>query len=140
MALSGSAVNRLAVALASPTVANEVAAFLPSTAANNTWSGTNTFSGDLAHTGTNLGFFGTTVAARPSAYTLTYSTKTRTNSNLTAVSAATTASTSTSPFGYAQSQADAIVTNLNALVVDMANVKQVLTQVVTDLQTLGLLQ
>jgi len=50
----------------------------------------------------------------------------------TAVAVATTASTSTTPFGYSQAQADAIVTNLNALIVDVAALRTYLGTIHTD--------
>jgi hypothetical protein len=103
-----------------------------------TVAGAVTLQSDLIHTGTKVGFFSTTPAARPSAYTQTYSTATRTHANPTAVAVATTAATNSSPYGFAQAQADAIVTAVNALVVDVAGVKQVLNSVIDDLQTLGL--
>lgn len=88
-----------------------------------------------------LGFFGKTPVARVVAYTLTYSTKSRTNANLTAATVATTAATQAAPWGYStQAQADALVTQLNALVADVLNIKQVLTQVIDDLKSYGLLQ
>lgn len=96
--------------------------------------------GALNHDGSTVGLYGVTPAARPSAYTQTYATATRTHSNPTASAVATTAATSTSPFGYAEAQANAIVAAVNALIVDVANVKQVLNSVIDDDQTLGLKQ
>ena len=87
-----------------------------------------------------VGFFGVSPVVRPSAFTQTYSTATRTHSNPTASSVATTAATNISPYGYAQAQADAIVTAVNALIVDVANVKQVLNALIDDQQSLGLAQ
>lgn len=86
-----------------------------------------------------LGFYGATPAARPSAYTQTYSTTTRTHANITASAVATTAATLAS-YGFTQAQADAVPVAINANATDIANVKQVLNQVIDDLQTLGLLQ
>lgn len=97
--------------------------------------------GDLTHTGTKVGFYSTAPAARPAAYTQTYATATRTHANPTAVVVATTASTNVAPFGYTTAaQADAIVTAVNALVADMANVKQVLNSSIDDDQIQGLKQ
>ena len=89
-----------------------------------------------------IGFFGTTAAARPSAYTLTYSTTTKTNSNLTAVAPATTAaSTAAAAAGYAtKTQANAIALGVKQNGVDITNIKGVLTSVITDLKAIGLLQ
>ena len=53
----------------------------------------------------------------------------------TAASVATTAATSTTPFGYAQAQADAIVTAVNALIVDVAAIRTKLTTVLAALDT-----
>ncbi|OYV92773.1 MAG: hypothetical protein B7Z60_10170 [Ferrovum sp. 37-45-19] len=50
----------------------------------------------------------------------------------------TTGSTQATPYGYTTAaQADAIVTQINALVADMLNVKQVLTALLTDVKTIG---
>jgi len=55
------------------------------------------------------------------------------------VAVATTAATSTTPFGYAQTQANAIVTNLNAVIADEANTKAVLSQLIDELIAKGVL-
>ncbi|GAA1138201.1 hypothetical protein [Nocardioides aquiterrae] len=87
-----------------------------------------------------LSFWGATCIARPSAYTQTYSTATRTHSNPTATTVATTAATNTTPYGFTtQEQADALVTAVNALVADMANIKQFANSICDDLQSVGLL-
>ena len=92
-------------------------------------------------TATELGFFGVTVQARVGAYTMTYATGSRTNSAPTSSSIATTSPTNSSPYGYTTSaQAAAIVTAINELAADVVNLKQVLTQVILDLQGYGLLQ
>lgn len=72
------------------------------------------------------------------AYVMNDNTSSHTSNALTATSVATTASTNTSPFGYSQSQADAIVAAVNALIVDVANLKQVVHALVTDLQSYAL--
>lgn len=93
------------------------------------------------HLGTQLGFFGAALVARAAAYVLTYATKSRTLANDTAVNVAATASTNVTPFGYTTAaQADAIPVNINAIRVDLDNAKNVLAQVVADLQNYGLLQ
>lgn len=97
--------------------------------------------GDLAHGGTNLGFYGATAVARAAAYTQTYATATRTHANPTAGTVATTGATQTTPFGYTTAaQADAIPVAINNLVADVANVKQMVNQILDDLQLYGLLQ
>lgn len=98
-------------------------------------------SGSLAHTGTTAGFYSATPIVRPSAYTQTYSTATRTHDTPVAAQPASTAATNVTPFGYTTAtQANAIKEACRDLVTDMANVKQVLNQVIDDLQALGLLQ
>lgn len=122
--------------------------------------------GNLNHDGSNVGFYGVTPAARPTAYTQTYLTATRTHSNLTASTltdssggtANTTIQALTDPADLpltADALRDDLVANLipelrnnyadlaaqvNALIVDLANAKQVLNQVVDDMQSNGLLQ
>ncbi len=89
---------------------------------------------------TKFGAFSATPASRTSAYTQTYSTAARTVPNDTAVAVATDAATATVPYGYTQSQADAIVTGVNALLADLDATKKVLNSVIDDLQTYGLFQ
>lgn len=83
----------------------------------------------------------TLFGALPTAYTQTYATVTRTHSNPVASSVATTSATNVTPWGYStQAQADNIRAAVNNLITDVANVKQVLNQVIDDLQAAGLLQ
>ena len=122
--------------------------------------------GALNHDGSTVGFYGVTPAARPSAYTQTYATATRTHANPTATAltdssggtANTTVQALTDPADTpltADALRDDLVANLipelrnnfadlvvavNALIVDVANAKQVLNSVLDDQQTLGLLQ
>ena len=102
--------------------------------------GANSITGNnLNASATKLGFFGVASISQPSAYTQTYSTATKTQSNITSAAVTTTAATNVAPFGYTTAaQADAIVTAVNALRTDLANVKQVLNAVIDDLQALGL--
>ncbi len=87
-----------------------------------------------------IGFYGVTPVVRPTAYTQTYATASRTHSNPTATTV-TVSVTQTTPWGYsAKAEAEAIVTAINALITDVANVKQVLNQAIDDLQANGLLQ
>lgn len=85
-----------------------------------------------------MGFYGATPVVRPAAYTQTYATATRTHAAPTAAAVATTAAT-LAAYGFTQAQADALPVAINALVTDLANTKQVLNQLLDDLQTLGLL-
>jgi hypothetical protein len=90
---------------------------------------------------TNLSFYGVTAAARPSAYTQTYSTASKTHPNMTAAAVGTTASTNITPYGYTtNTQADAIVTAINALITDVTDLKKVVNSIIDDGQALGLLQ
>ena len=95
--------------------------------------------GEIAHSGTTVGFYGVTPVTRPSAYTQTYNAASRTHSNL--VSASVSASVVlVTPFGFASSaQGDNLVLAVNRLVTDLTNVKNVLNQVIDDLQSQGLL-
>lgn len=94
-----------------------------------------------------VGFFGSAGAAKPSAYTQTYSTTTKTHANPSAVtltSGAGTPAGGTTDVGAAFSQSTlnnnfaTLVTAINALVADLANVKQVLNAVIDDAQALNL--
>lgn len=115
-----------------------------------TVTGTLTASGDFAHTGTNLGFYGTAVAARPAAYTQTYATATRTHANLTntLLTDSTTGARNNIvvDVGAAFSQAtlndnfSEVTVQLNNLRADVVVAKNLANQIIDDLQTLGLLQ
>lgn len=85
-----------------------------------------------------LAFFGGTPVARAGAYTQTYSTAVRTVAAATAVAVVTTPATMTTPYGYAQAQADAIVTNVNALVADVLILRQLINALIDDEQGYGL--
>lgn len=85
-----------------------------------------------------IGIWNATPIVRPSAYTQTYSTATKTHSNPTASAISTTGSTNVTPFGYTTAaQADAIVAAINALIVDVANTKQVVNAIIDDQQAIG---
>ncbi len=97
-----------------------------------------------------LGFYGVAPVARPAAYTQTYATATKTHSNPTATvltdNTAGTADTTLEALNdiYMASEHRANFADLaaavNALIVDLANVKQVLNSVIDDDQILGLKQ
>lgn len=72
--------------------------------------------------------------AGPGAYTQAYATADRTHANPTAVAVATTPATNVVPYGFTQAQADAILAAVNALIVDLADVKQLVNAVIDDLQ------
>lgn len=56
----------------------------------------------------------------------------------TATSVATTAATNSSPYGYAQSQANAIVTAVNALITDVAAIRTTLNAEIAAIKAAGL--
>lgn len=91
----------------------------------------------LIQFGGDIGFYGVTPIARPAAYTQTYAMATRTHSNPTA---ATVSDTNGAAGFAAAADRTAVVTAVNNLITDVANVKQVLNQVIDDLQANGLLQ
>ena len=112
--------------------------------------GTAYFDGALAHVGSTLGVFNTTPAARTAAYTQTYATATRTH-------AAPTAATLTDSSGGSADQTvaavsgtpdDATINNnfaevtdeINKLIADLANIKQVVNSVIDDQQIYGFFQ
>jgi hypothetical protein len=114
-------------------------------------AGNVTIAGDIDHDGSNVGFYGVTPAARPSALTQTYSTASATHSNPTATAlthtavAGTTDGTLVDCTGtYSEAAVEEnfkeLAVAINNLITDVANVKQFLNQVVDQLQTLGLLQ
>ncbi len=86
----------------------------------------------------NIGFYNTTPVARPAAYTQTYATATRTHSNITA---ATPSAYAAGANGYSTgAKASEVHAAVVAHQTDIANIKQVLNQVIDDLQAFGLLQ
>lgn len=96
-----------------------------------------------------LGFFGATPVARASAYTQTYATADKTHANPTATSltaASGTADGTVADVGAAFSQTTLnnnfkdVSTAINANIVDIADVKQLINAVVDDLQAYGLFQ
>jgi hypothetical protein len=106
--------------------------------------------GALNHDGTTVGFYGVAPATRPASYTQTYATATRTHSNLTSAtltdSTGGSANTSVEDVTAAHDQtilnnnfAD-LTTQINALRSDLENAKQVMNQILDDLQGNGLLQ
>ena len=79
-------------------------------------------------------------ATRPSAYTQTaYATADKTHAAMTSADLVTTAATNVTPWGFAgAAQADAIATQVNAIRVDLIDLKQLVNSVIDDLQALGL--
>jgi hypothetical protein len=97
-----------------------------------------------------LSFFGITAVARASAYTQTYSTADKTHANPTAVAVTDntggTANTTLQNIGAAYSQAEVannfadLAAQHNALVADLADLKQLCNSMIDDLQAYGLFQ
>jgi hypothetical protein len=101
---------------------------------------TDTTTGTKIATGATqkIGLFGVAPIVQPSAFTQTYSTASHTHLALTAVAVATTAATNIAPYGYTTAaQADAIVTQLNALNTDVLDLKKVVNAIIDDGQALG---
>jgi hypothetical protein len=105
--------------------------------------------GALNHDGTTVGFYGVPPATRPTAYTQTFATATKTHSNPTgtALTAASgTADGTVADVGASFNQTTLnnnfkdVATAINAVIVDLDNLKQVVNQILDDLQTQGLLQ
>jgi hypothetical protein len=106
--------------------------------------------GALNHDGSTVGFYGVTPASRPSAYTQTYSTATRTHAALTS----TTLTNSTGETGgdiisdvggsFDQSTINvnfaSLLEQVNALRVDVTNVKGICNSMIDDRQADGLAQ
>lgn len=95
-----------------------------------------------AGTSTELCFYGHTPTARGAAYTLTFPTNARTLPASTATAVSTAAALNVGIlFAYASiGQAEAIPVAINALVNDQKATKEVLRQLIVDLQANGLLQ
>lgn len=118
---------------------------------NATLQGSLELDGDLNHDGTNLGVLGATPVPRPTAYTQTYATATRTHANATAQdftdnSGGTPADTIAAITGGGAScenaTKDAIASlarQSDRLLVDLLNLKQVVNQMLDDLQAYGFL-
>ena len=112
--------------------------------------GTRAISGDLEHTGANIGFYGVAVTVRPPAYTQTYSAASRTHDNLNSATLTdnTGGTADTTLVAISGSGDDAtlndnfadLTAQINALRTDLANVKAVLNQVIDDDQLQGLKQ
>ena len=93
--------------------------------------------------GTGISFYDVTPVARPSAYTQTYSTADKTHANPTAASVVTTGLVDavTGNFAYdTAAQGDDVAVTINQIIVDVADIKQLVNSVIDDLQALGLLQ
>jgi hypothetical protein len=111
-------------------------------------SGEMEIDGALNHDGTTVGLFGVTPATRPTAYTQTYATADKTHAAPTAATLTVTDGAGTNDNTIGAITADAsviaavqeIADEINKLVADVADVKQLANSVIDDLQTLGILQ
>lgn len=84
-----------------------------------------------------LGLFGATPVGKRPAYTQTYAATTRTHAD-PAGSTVTATATDSSPWGYAsEAEAADVVTQLNNVIDDLTNLKQLVNAVIDDLQSLG---
>ncbi|MHA2068167.1 MAG: hypothetical protein ACXABY_27715, partial [Candidatus Thorarchaeota archaeon] len=106
--------------------------------------------GTLNHDGTNVGFYGVAPVVRAAAYTQTYATATRTHSTPTAVTLtdSTGGTSNTTVAAISGTGDDAtindnfadLVAQINALVADLANSKQMINSLVDDSQAIGISQ
>ncbi len=94
----------------------------------------------IGQSGSKIGFFGVTPALRPTAITQTYSTASATHANVTQLAAPAGGTGATAGAYNSAANRDLMITSVNAARTDIANVKQVLNQVIDQLQALGLLQ
>lgn len=122
-----------------------------------TFAGEVEIDGDLNHDGSNVGFYGTAPAAQASAYTQTYSTADRTHANLTsatltdssggstddtvaAITAIGGSGATTAQEGEINDNFAEVTEEINALRVDLVDLKQLVNSLIDDLQALGLVQ
>lgn len=109
---------------------------------------TATIKGAFDHDGTTFGAYGVAPATRPTAYTQTYATATKTNANPTAAALTVSDGAGTNDGTIGAITADASViaavqelaAQINKLIADVANNKQLINSVIDDGQILGLLQ
>jgi len=102
----------------------------------------------LDHDGATVGFYGVAPATRPSAYTQTYSTadKTPRRPHRRRATVSDGAERTTTRSGAITADASVIAAvqeladEINKLVADVADTKQIVNSVIDDLQSLGLLQ
>ena len=97
--------------------------------------------GEPARPLSNLGWLRYMRANIGGAFTQTYATANRTVATATASAVVTSPGVTSSPAGYAAiSQADAIITAINALIVDDLDNRQSINAVIDTLQALGLVR
>jgi hypothetical protein len=99
-----------------------------------------TLTGAVNINATTLGFFGVTLASRPTAYTQTYSTASKTHAAVTQL-ACPAGGTGAAAGGWSTAaNRDLAIASINAARTDIANLKNLVNAVIDDLQALGLLQ
>mgnify|MGYP001593103613 CR=1 FL=1 len=96
-----------------------------------------TITGDLDHNGSNVGLYGVAPAARPATITQTYATATRTHANPVAATVTDTGGVAGFLTGADRT---AVVTAVNNLITDHANLAQLVNAIVDNLQLLGIEQ
>ncbi|KKN25160.1 hypothetical protein LCGC14_0887690 [marine sediment metagenome] len=88
----------------------------------------------------DVGFYGVTPVVRAGAYTQTFSTADKTHANPTATAVGDLVATN-GGWGYStEANADKVHTAIDALIVDVADVKQLVNSIIDDLQAYGLFQ
>jgi len=87
-----------------------------------------------------VGFFGATPVAQPSAYTQTYATADKTIANPTCTSMGDLGATDAGWGASSEANFDKITTAIDQIIADNLDLRQALTALVDDLQSLGLLQ
>lgn len=92
-----------------------------------------------------IGFFNATPVVKPSAWTQTYATATKTHANPTATTVTNAFGTANGTYEDTTAVAASVANNfqesataINALIVDLANLKQVVNSLIDDQQALGL--
>lgn len=111
----------------------------------------NVITGALQHTGTTVGLYGVTPATRPAAITQTYATADRTQATPEATALTTfgvsanntlvdVATASIADPAKINANFDDVGDEVNKLINDVADVKQLLNAIIDDLQSLGIEQ
>lgn len=100
----------------------------------------NTTTGTKIGTGTTqkLGFYNATPVVRPSAYTQTYTTASKTVPNATASNPPAGGTGATAGAYNNATNRDLMITSLTNCITDVDNLRKVVTQLIDDLQALGL--
>ncbi|HVM72865.1 MAG TPA: hypothetical protein VMT91_13970 [Anaerolineales bacterium] len=94
----------------------------------------------MSPSGGGVGFFGVGPAARPGAYTQTYSTPSHTVPNNTAANPPAGGTGATAGAYDTAAHRDAMITSLTNAIADITALKQVVNGIIDDLQSLGIFQ